>query len=341
MTRLPPVRRFDSNTGARIYRIACDVLPDFSGRVHLILGAGPPTLVDAGSGREECTAQILAGLETVAGEFHEPEATRIERVLVTHAHYDHIGGLAAIVRRFDAAVGVHPLDRAFVAAWDERAILHNLAALAFLARAGLAPQDREELMRVFGVLPGRVQSVPVAFALREQEPLDGIRIVHIPGHSPGHVAIVVGNVLLCGDHVLARTVPQQWPESVTPYTGMGHYLESLGRLQRLEGIEWALGGHEPPIEDLAQRIVEIRASHHRRLDRLTDILRKAEHPLTIGEATERMYSRQQGFRRFLALADVGARIEYLDLRGRLRTVNIRAVEQGDEVALRFRPTEGP
>ena len=80
MPHLPPVSRFESNTGVRIYRIPCRVFETLSARVYLLLGAGPVTLVDTGSGLELCNRDILAGLETVRREFGEsvPRERRTE-----------------------------------------------------------------------------------------------------------------------------------------------------------------------------------------------------------------------------------------------------------------------
>jgi len=338
MPRLPAIKRFLSSTGVRIYRIPCEVLPDLCARVYLLLGAGPPTLIDSGSGQGESTAQILAGLETVRTQFGEPvRPADVRRILVTHAHFDHIGGLADLVRHTGAEVAVHPLDRRVVAAWDERATLFTRAFVRFLDQAGVEPADREQLIARFGFTPGRVPSVPVSRSLEEGEPLDGLRVVHTPGHSPGHVCLAAGNVLVCGDHLLPRTIPQQWPESLAPGTGLGHYLESLRKVGRLEGIELALGGHEPPIEHVGRRIEEIRASHFRRLDRLLDLLAKARAPLSIAELTRRMYSNPQGFRAVLALFDVGSRVEHLDQHGRLEIANLDEIERQPEAAYRYRP----
>ena len=162
-----------------------------------------------------------------------------------------------------------------------------------------------------------LRNAPVHFELSDAGRLDGMEFLHTPGHSPGHVCIAIGDVLLSGDHVLARTISQQWPESIAAYTGLGHYLDSLEKVRRKDGFNLALGGHEPPVRNPYKRIDEIRQVHLRRLDRVLQILRNAPHPLTIDEITERMYSRQKGYHALLALTDVGARVEYLDQRGQL------------------------
>jgi glyoxylase-like metal-dependent hydrolase (beta-lactamase superfamily II) len=344
MLHLPAVKRFVSTRGARVYRIPCDALPNLSGRVYLVLDAGPPTLVDAGTGEGRSIGQVLDGLDAVRRDFGEPvRLADVRRIVITHAHVDHFGGLWHLVRRIraehaTAEVGVHELDRRFVSAYEERAAVANHALTCFLKRAGVEPARQADVIDAFGYRKGRVRSVPVDFTLGDGQVLDGLRFVHTPGHSPGHVCIAVDNLLLAGDHLLARTVPQQWPESTAAYTGLGHYFESLEKVRRLEGIDVALGGHEPPIPDVPKRIDEIIHTHQRRLDRMLEILAGSPEPLTIDEITDRMYTRQEGFQAMLALTDVGARVEHLDQRGHLAIANIDEVAGDDLPVYRYRPS---
>ena len=338
MPRLPAVKRFVSNSGVRVYRIACHVFPEFSGRVYLLLGLPNVTLIDTGSGLGPCTRQILDGLAAVRTEFGESFRPQdIRRILITHSHIDHLGGLAEMVGLTGATVGVHPLDSRIVAAYNERAAVSNSNFGRFLRLAGVEPDRRKTVLHTFGYAKDRAGSVPVDFALADGDRLDGVRVVYTPGHSPGHVCLAVGNVLIAGDHLLARTVSQQWPESVAPCTGLGHYLESLEKVARMEEIDLVLGGHEPPIHDVGQRIEEIRTIQTRRLDRVLEIAGSAEDPPTVNEIAERMYSRPEGFHAMLALCDVGSRVEYLDQRGKLAIVNAEECEGQHEPVYRYRP----
>ena len=338
MPRLPAVKRFVSNSGVRVYRIACQVFPEFSGRVYLLLGMPDVTLIDTGSGQKHSTRQILDGLAAVRTEFGESfRPADIGRILITHAHIDHFGGLAELVNLTGAAVGVHALDSRMVAAYNERAAAYNLSFDRFLRLTGVEPDRRKMVLEAFVYAKDFAKSVPVDFALADGDQLDQVRVVHTPGHSPGHVCLAVDNILLAGDHLLARTVSQQWPESVAPYTGLGHYLESLEKVARMEGIDLVLGGHEPPIRDVGQRIEEIRTTHSRRLDRVLDIVGSAQDPLTVDEISERMYSRPEGLQAMLALCDVGARVEYLDQRGKLAIVNAEECEGQNDPVYRYRP----
>lgn len=338
MPHLPAVKRFVSKGGARIYRIPCLAIPDLSGRVYLVLGAGPPTLVDTGNGEPESIRHVLDGLDTVRTEFNEPvRIGDVQRILITHAHVDHVGGLWELVRQTGAEVAAHPLDSRLIVAYDERAVLANHAMTRFLRQAGVPPERRPDVLRGYGYARGRVRSVPVDFPLSDGLQLDGLRMVHTPGHTPGHVCFLIDNVLLAGDHVLFRTVTQQWPESMIAHTGLAHYLDSLEKVARIEEIDLILPGHEPPIRDVPKRLDEIGESHRRRLDRILDILAKAPRALTISEVTESMYSLQEGFHAMLALTDVGSRVEYLDQRGCLAVANLDAIADDPHPVYRYRP----
>jgi glyoxylase-like metal-dependent hydrolase (beta-lactamase superfamily II) len=280
---------------------------------------------------------VLAGIETVRREFGEPvRIGDVKRVLITHGHIDHFGGLAELARETSAEVAVHPLDSRLVCAFPERALVRRKQLESFLVQAGVPPERRTELLSVSGYVSRPIRSVDVDIMLQDGMELDGLRFVHTPGHSPGHVCILVGDVLLAGDHILARTVPQQWPESTAPYTGLGHYLESLDKVRRIDGISLALGGHEPPMRDIPKRIGEIWHTHMRRLERLSGIIRSAPRPLSIDEMTTEMYSHQEGFYYMLAVTDVGSRVEFLDQRGHLAIANLDEVERDEQLVYRYR-----
>ena len=146
---------------------------------------GQVTLVDCGV--KGSPAKISAALDHLG---IAPE--QVTRIVLTHAHSDHAGGAAEMVRRTGAdAVAIHADD-------------------AEAARMGIiAPPDPS--LRL-GRLLRRVQRsgkpafepVPVAEELADGQVLPvagGLRVVHTPGHSPGHVSLLhePSGVLVVGD----------------------------------------------------------------------------------------------------------------------------------------------
>ena len=314
----------------------------------MVLGAGSPTLVDTGSGQGRSTSDILAGIDSVKSDFSEPiSADGIRRIILTHGHVDHFGGLADFVARNgkNLEVGVHPLDREAVVLDDRWAIGISDRLDRFLVKAGIDAQQRRVLIEHYrrpGVaatdgqgnphqekctklVPLGMDDIGSEISLRDGMTIDGMRFIHTPGHSPGHMCVLIDDILLCGDHILPRTLPQQWPESVAPYTGLQHYLSSLDKIEQLPGIGMAAGGHEQVIEDVYRRIADIRRSQMRRFQRVQDIVKNADERLTMKEIGERVYTKAEGFFALLALTDVGARVEHLEKRGELKVEDDRGI----------------
>ncbi len=333
---LPPVERFVSSTGVRIYRLPCEVFRNFVAFAYLLLEAGPPTLVDTGSGYDQSNDHLAAGIEEVRSRFGEPIGlTDIRRVILTHGHIDHFGGLPFVLEHARAEVCIHRLDRRVLTAFEERVIVATKALRVYLQRAGVEAEVQPALMQMYGFSKKHVRSVAVNFTLDHGMEFDGLRFIHTPGHCPGQVCIGVGDVLLSADHILERTTPHQSPESIMPYTGLGHYLESLDRVGQMGGFDLALGGHELPILDVYKRIDQIRDSHLRKLDRVLTLLREANVPSTVREIQRSMYPTVEGFNVLLALEEVGAHVEFLYQQGDLAVVNLDEVEADDNPALRY------
>ena len=77
-------------------------------------------------------------------------------------------------------------------------------------------------------------------------------------------------ILVAGDHILIDITPniQCWSDSENP---LKNYLESLDKVNRLD-IELTLPGHRRLITDPAERIMQLKEHHSRRLKEVVAIL---------------------------------------------------------------------
>ncbi|MDD3468801.1 MAG: MBL fold metallo-hydrolase [Thermoguttaceae bacterium] len=327
----PPehIQRFETSSGARIYRICCEVIPHYQGFVHLALGDFPSTLFDTGSGDSASRRDLYEGLELVSSRYGESfQVENLQRIWLTHTHHDHIGATAELVAKSGARVGVHPYDSRLVVVWDENAHLTRRVTTSIISEAGVEPSRQRELVEAFAMRPHMIGSAPrVDEFLRDGDQMGPFTIYHVPGHSPGHLLFELDGWVIGGDHLLSRTVSQLWPERMQPFTGVAHALASINRLLTLPRMQTMLTGHEEVITNIPERTRAVLETHHRRNRRLLQMVQHADHPVTASELSDRIYTHRNGFFGFLAVTDVVARLEYLMLQGLIGVANSEEISQ--------------
>jgi glyoxylase-like metal-dependent hydrolase (beta-lactamase superfamily II) len=336
-TDLPEVRRYESNTGARIYCVTCLAFPGFAANIYLVLEAGPPTLIDTGSGFWNANKQLVEGLARIGQEFNESvQLTDVKRIVITHGHIDHIGGLPYLHEQLPKAeIFVHQLDVRILTAYEERVAVAKKAFRRFLEQSGVEAELLPGFMEMYGFSKQNVHRLPVTRTLADNDRLDDLRFIHTPGHCPGQVCIALGNVLFSADHILPEISPHQAPESIMPYTGLGHYLESLDKIGRTGGFDLALGGHGAPIREVYKRITEIHQGHQRKLEKVLTTLRESPEPMTVNEISQKLYTHVEGFHILLALEEVAAHVEYLYQRGMLAIADLAGYQSEENPPVRY------
>lgn len=331
---MKPPQRVETGSGRIIYSFPVRSFPTLVNNIYVIDGGEERILVDCGSGMDQANTDLLAGFEAVGETFgRRLSLADMTAVLITHGHIDHFGGLNFVRHHTDAPIGVHILDRRVLSNHEERVVFSYRRLETFLEGAGVLPEQREVLMSVYLFAKTYYRSTPVQFLLEEDQPtVGGIGIIHVPGHCPGQVCLLVDDVLLTADHVLSRITPHQAPESITHHMGLGHYLDSLTKLEGMDGYRLGLGGHEEPIEDVPARIRAIRQAHDERLCKVMDICRE---PKSIAAISRELFGRVDSYHVLLALEETGAHVEHLHQRGELMAANLDEIERTSHPVVQY------
>src|SRR5574341_1351687 len=280
MTGKATFAKFETSSGAKIHRIPLEVFPNFWAYVYLVQQDDYCILIDCGSGADASHANLLSGFQQAG-----IQPSQLTHILLTHAHIDHYGGLSQLKPITQAKVGVHELDLQTVSHHEARLALIGRRLASFLADAGLAEETCQQLLSIYCFTKAIYQSVPVDFTYENIDMrLGPFEMIHLPGHCPGHVAMRLEDVVFCGDMVVEGVTPHLSPESINPYSGLDHYLESLNLFQRwAKGARLILNGHDDVIANLSERIESTRQNLIRRTSKALEALNQ---PLTIAEISQ-------------------------------------------------------
>jgi glyoxylase-like metal-dependent hydrolase (beta-lactamase superfamily II) len=204
---------------------------------YLVEDAGGLTIIDAGlSGHwrelEQELKQLGYSLDDVRG------------IVLTHGDTDHIGFAERLRERNGIVVHVHELDAARArgevkkpnSGWGPVKVRPLVGFLWYSARHG-------------GL---RIRPVREVTTFADGEVLDlpgSPRIIHLPGHTPGSVAVhvpvvdalFVGDAMTTGNVLTGERGPRPAPFTLDPES-------ALASLAKLEGVQatWVLPGHGAP-----------------------------------------------------------------------------------------------
>ena len=137
--------------------------------------------------RDTRSALVLdPGLQVgVVADYIEKNDLKVEFILLTHGHVDHVFGVPAIREQTGAPVYLHPLD--------------------------LVQLERNPVViRQFGLDPGQFGQPVIDHELEEGKPVGwqdlAFDVVHTPGHTEGSVAFLLADSCFGGDTLFHRGI---------------------------------------------------------------------------------------------------------------------------------------
>ena len=208
-------------------------------------------LIDSGYGRHApMTLQLLASVRGLGEE-------SLSFIVNTHCHSDHVGGNAAIARKYDCPIAVPSAEAPFVERWDGKALLHDYC------------DHRVERFVADRVLPANSTHV--------WGDLEWVALA-APGHDMG--ALVFYNaehrILISGDALWENGFGFVMPPEVDP-AAIPATRATLEMIAKLE-VRVVIPGHGEPFDDVAGALGRAR----KRIAAFeADSLRVARHALKV------------------------------------------------------------
>lgn len=217
---------------ANLHRVGSDIVA-----CYLVEDETGVTMVDAGLPGH--WRELVAELESMGRSLDD-----IKGLILTHGDSDHLGVAERLRSEHKVPLYIHGADAPQARgeapkqnpAWGRFRVGPTLGFVWYAGRrGGMKVPPVREVIELSGdgslSLPGKPE------------------IIHIPGHSPGSIAIHVPSVkaLFVGDALTTRHVltglegPQPAPFTLDKEMAD----ESLGRLESLD-VSWVLPGHGPP-----------------------------------------------------------------------------------------------
>lgn len=209
---------------------------------HVLMGDGV-TLIETGV--PASASYILEGLRKLG-----PSKEEVRRILVTHVHLDHAGGVGPLVREM-------PWVQVYI---HERGVRHLIDPSALLESTRRAMRD---LFSLFGeILP--VPEKNIVGVTNETLEIGGgkrLRIFEAPGHAPHHVCFYEESFrdLFCGEalgnYYEFEEGPLLIPAVAPPAFDLEANIETIHRIERME-VNQLLFSQFGSIRDVKQITVQ-------------------------------------------------------------------------------------
>ena len=210
------------------------LIPNIVANPYLLIDPDGLTLIDAG-----LPGSHRKILRYMSDSGYAPED--LKRILITHADFDHIGGLAAL----KAATGA----RIFASPVEAQAMAEGHSSRPLKPRRRVTKLLFDLMTRLFK--PASIQVDELLSDGQILPILGGLGVVETPGHTPGHISLFLpsSGVLFCGDSIVSGETGLRGSRGANNWD-QAKSDESV-RKQAALGAHILCSGHGPVVMDAA------------------------------------------------------------------------------------------
>ncbi|OPY73699.1 MAG: Hydroxyacylglutathione hydrolase [Syntrophorhabdus sp. PtaU1.Bin058] len=272
-----------------------------------------PTLIDVPPDEQIYLDKLQAGLGKAGYSLRD-----IERIIITHPHFDHFGAARTIAGMSGAEIWVGEKGIQWFLDFEKEIHAEEVGRRAFLLQWGAGDDEVRVVDDYYRRANPLAKSVEPARRLREGDLFDLSTLVFtvasVPGHTPWCILFhdVENRIAFSGDFlqtVTSNPLIQRNAKPLPLYNSLRSYIGSLEAACEA-GLQIALPGHGEIIADGSERARHILAVISRRRKAILRLLKKPGQ--TPAEISRRLFPDLLPGRLFNALSEITAHLEILE-----------------------------
>jgi len=251
---------------------------------YLIEGSNGYTIVDTG----DYTEEAIALWEKVL-----PKNKPIEKVVLTHAHTDHIGLAGWFQKKYKANVWISKAgftEIQNILSKFEGTVYSSPLSSLFYSNGGPSHTEQNDTFYNYAAYefePSHLFEAGELITIGDKS----YESIWTPGHSPDHFSFYEpdNQILFVGDHILQSLNPIVMATSMKE-NPLELYFQALDKLHLLP-TKYVLPGHGDMVKNLTARIEDMKAHYRKRWNQIIDAIQAGER--TAFQISEKIYGIDQ------------------------------------------------